>query len=179
MIGTCINVLITKRLLRNKDKKAPNLGGLLLVGHLRHSKKELQYPGVYTNHTAVVGPFIFAKGPLYFLSSALARVVAAHRAVGREARAVIERGDDAPSGYVGMTACDDASIGYTVAQLADSGEPLHYISMPYDAYEGKSRAGLRLAAPAVVVHLYKKHAKSKSWGVEDVARQLPRHLAQK
>ena len=118
---------------------------------------------MYTNHTAVVGPFIFAKGPLYFLSSALARVVAAHRAVGREARAVIERGDDAPSGYVGMTACDDAFIGYSVAQLTHSSEPLHYISMPSDAYEGKDLAGLRLAAPAVVVHLHTKYAKSKSW----------------
>ena len=140
------------------------------IEHLRHSKKELQYPGVYTN-TTVVGPFIFAKGPLYFLSSALAREVAAHRAVGREARAVIERGDDAPAGYVGMTACDDAFIGFAVAQLTDSGEPLHYISMPSDAYEGKSRAGLRLAAPAVVVHLHKKHAKSKSWRFIRVAHE--------
>ena len=43
--------------------------------------------------------------------------------------------------------------------------------MPYDAYEGKSRAGLRLAAPAVVVHLYKKHAKSKSWRFIRVAHE--------
>jgi hypothetical protein len=140
------------------------------IEHLRHHKKERQFPGVYTNHT-VVGPFAFAKGPLYFLSAALAREVAAHRAVGREARAVIERGDDAPSGYVGMTACDDAFIGYTVAQLADSGEPLHYVSMPSDAYAGKSRVGLQLAAPAVAVHLHKKHAKSKSWRFIRVAHQ--------
>ena len=144
------------------------------IEHLRHSKKERLHPGVYVNHT-VVGPFAFAKGPLYFLSSALAREVAAHRAVGREARAVIERGDDAPSGYVGMTACDDAFIGYAVAQLADSGDPLHYVSMPPDAYEGKSRAGLRLAAPAVAVHLHKKHSKSKSWRFIRVAHNWKVH----
>ena len=132
------------------------------IEYLRHIKKERQYPGVYTNHT-VVGPFAFAKGPLYFLSSALAREVAAHRAVGREARAVIKRGDDAPSGYVGMAACDDAFVGYSVAQLADSGEPLHYVSMPSDAYQPKSWTGLKLTAPAVAVHLHKQRSTSKSW----------------
>ena len=121
-----------------------------------------EHLGPYTNHT-VVGPFAFAKGPLYFLSSALAREVAAHRAVGREARAVIKRGDDAPSGYVGMAACDDAFVGYSVAQLADSGEPLHYVSMPSDAYQPKSWTGLKLTAPAVAVHLHKQRSTSKSW----------------
>ena len=139
------------------------------IEHLRHSKKERLHPGVYVNHT-VVGPFAFAKGPLYFLSSALAREVAAHRAVGREARAVIERGDDAPSGYVGMTACDDAFIGYAVAQLADSGDPLHYVSMPSDAYTDSGAAtGLRLSAPAVAVHLYAKQ--SKYWKFISVAHE--------
>ena len=139
------------------------------IEHLRHIKKERQYPGVYTNHT-VVGPFAFAKGPLYFLSSALAREVAAHRAVGREARAVIKRGDDAPSGYVGMAACDDAFVGYSVAQLADSGEPLHYVSMPSDAYTNSAEAsGLKLTAPAVAVHLYAK--KSKYWRFIRIAHE--------
>ena len=129
------------------------------IEHLRHHKKERQFPGVYTNHT-VVGPFAFAKGPLYFLSAALAREVAAHRAVGREARAVIERGDDAPGGYVGTNAYEDAFVGYSVAQLADSGEPLHYVSTPSGAFMNSgAAAGLRLSAPAVAVHLYAKRPK--------------------
>jgi hypothetical protein len=122
-------------------------------------RRTIEHLGPYFNHT-VVGPFCFAKGPLYFLSSALAREVAAHRAVGREARAVIERGDDAPGGYVGTNAYEDAFVGYSVAQLADSGEPLHYVSTPSGAFMNSgAAAGLRLSAPAVAVHLYAKRPK--------------------
>ena len=128
-----------------------------------------EHLGPYVNHT-VVGPFAFAKGPLYFLSSALAREVAAHRAVGREARAVIERGDNGPGGFTGTNAFEDAFVGYAVAQLADSGEPLHYVSMPSDAYTDSGAAtGLQLSAPAVAVHLYAK--RSKYWKFISVAHE--------
>ena len=127
--------------------------------------------GINVSHT-VVGPFAFAKGPLYFLSSALAREVAAHRAVGQEARAVIERGDDAPGGFVGTNAYEDAFIGYSVAQLVDSGEPLHYVSMPPGVYmDSKAATGLEIAAPAVAVHLYAKNAQSRPWKFIHVAHE--------
>jgi hypothetical protein len=105
---------------------------------------------------ALIGPFAFAKGPLFALSASLVRSIVDHRKVRAERDAAIEsarRHFDAGR-KAATTPYEDVFTGLAVTLAADA--PVRYVSMPKNGMATMLTSRLEMAPSTVVAHLSRK-----------------------
>lgn len=126
---------------------------------------------------ALVGPFSFAKGPLFALSSGLARVLVDNRKVGAERRAAVQQArrrfnvDDKAA----TAPYEDVFTGLAVTLAADA--PVRIVGMPKNAMATIISSGrIDMAPSTTVVHLsHKEMASAQMLAVQRFASA--RHCA--
>ena len=117
------------------------------------------------SRAGVVGPFGFAKGALYFLSADLAEELQADERVGQEAEAALRGntsgGASASDVSLASGAWEDVFIGFALSLLQTSARPpLHYVSLPLEAYHETTSATAGLSAKRTALVMHATHSKS-------------------